>query len=145
MVRRGKTQSSVSERKHWLWVWVAAALPLLGWWAYGLLDLDEGFYGAITAEMNRRGEWITPYYNGTPWFEKPILIYWLAKPCIALFGEMIGPRLPSVLCAVGAYAVIAWFGRKRLGDSAAQISVLALGSSLLMVGVSRMMLTDPPR
>jgi 4-amino-4-deoxy-L-arabinose transferase-like glycosyltransferase len=119
-------------------------LPLLGWWAYGLLDLDEGFYGAVTAEMNRRGEWITPFYNGHPWFEKPILLYWLAKPCLAWFGVAIGPRLPSVLSTVATYGTVAWFVRRRFGDQTAQLAVLILASSLLVVAVGRMMLTDPP-
>jgi 4-amino-4-deoxy-L-arabinose transferase-like glycosyltransferase len=134
----------VPERSRWPLVWLFAVLPLLGWWAYGLFDLDEGFYGAIVAEMNRRGEWITPFYNGKPWFEKPILTYWLAKPCLALFGDMIGPRLPSILCTVATYGVVAWFARKRFGEAAAQIAVLILASSLLVVGAGRMMLTDPP-
>jgi 4-amino-4-deoxy-L-arabinose transferase-like glycosyltransferase len=44
-----------------LWPWVlAACIPLIGWWSYGLFDLDEGFYAAVVAEMNRRGEWINP-------------------------------------------------------------------------------------
>ncbi len=118
-------------------------IPLLGWWTYGLLDLDEGFYAAITGEMNRRGEWITPLYNGHPWFEKPILLYWFAKPSVAAFGEMIGPRLPSVLATIGLYAVCAWFAKRRLGTTQAVLVPLILGSSLLLVGIGRMMLTDP--
>ena len=47
---------------------VICTIPLLGWWMYGLFDLDEGFYAAVVAEMNRRGEWITPFFNGKPWF-----------------------------------------------------------------------------
>lgn len=119
-------------------------LPLLGWWTTGLMDLDEGFYGAIVAEMNRRGEWITPYFNGHPWFEKPILLYWLAKPCMLLFGPIVGPRLPSVLLTVAIYAVVAWFARRRLNDAVAQMTVLILASSLLFVAVGRMMMTDVP-
>ena len=65
-------------------VFLFACLPLFGWWMTGLFDVDEGFYGAVVAEMNRRHEWITPYFNGHPWFEKPILLYWLAKPCMML-------------------------------------------------------------
>jgi len=121
-----------------------ALLPLLGWWITGLFDLDEGFYGAVVGEMNRRGEWITPFYNGSPWFEKPILLYWLAKPCMFLFGEMIGPRLPSVLCMLGTYALVGWFARRRFGDRVGQLSVLILASSLLIVALGRMMLTDAP-
>jgi len=134
----------VSSRTRWLIVWGLAFLPLAGWWLYGLLDVDEGFYAAVVAEMNRRGEWITPFYNGKPWFEKPILLYWLAKPSLLIFGEMIGPRLPSVATALGTYGVIAWFGVKRFNSQTAQLAVLILASSLLVIGTGRMMMTDMP-
>lgn len=128
-------------RRHWSFL--LALLPLLGWWTYGLFDLDEGFYAAIAAEMNRRGEWITTFYNGKPWFEKPILTYWLVKPSLALFGDMVGPRVPSVLATAGLYALCAWFAKRRLTESAARWVPLVLGTSLLVVGSGRMLLTDP--
>ncbi|MEQ1824098.1 MAG: glycosyltransferase family 39 protein [Fimbriimonadaceae bacterium] len=138
-------------------------LPLLGWWFYGLFDLDEGYYGAAAMEMIRRHEWITPYYNGSPWFEKPILIYWLAKPSIMLFGPEIGARLPSVVSALALYWMSMTFALRyfrltpaqslrisqkiRAADystNAAAIAGLALGTSLLVVALGRMMMTDMP-
>jgi 4-amino-4-deoxy-L-arabinose transferase-like glycosyltransferase len=133
-----------TDRTRWLLTLALATLPLLGFWLYGLFDIDEGYYAAVASEMNRRGEWITPLYNGQPWYEKPILLYWLAKPTIAIFGEMLGPRLPSALCAVGTLALIGWYGRRRLTPLSGQIAMLVLGSSLLFVAVGRMMLTDMP-
>lgn len=125
------------------WTFLVALIPLLGWWTYGLFDLDEGFYAAIAAEMNRRGEWITTYYNGKPWFEKPILTYWLLKPSLVLFGEMVGPRVPSILATAGLYALCAWFAKRRLSEGAARWVPIVLGTSLLVVGAGRMVLTDP--
>lgn len=122
---------------------VICLIPLLGWWVYGLFDLDEGFYAAVVAEMNRRGEWITPYFNGKPWFEKPILLYWVAKPCLALFGGEFGIRLPSILATLGTYAIVAWFGRRRLGALSGAASALVLATSLFFVAVGRMVLVDP--
>jgi 4-amino-4-deoxy-L-arabinose transferase-like glycosyltransferase len=119
-------------------------LPLIGWWTYGLFDLDEGFYGAVTAEMARRGEWITPYFNGSPWFEKPILLYWLARPCMQLFGDMIGPRMPSVICSLLLAWTIFKLSRPVIGLSGALASVLVCATSLLMVALGRMMMTDMP-
>ena len=127
----------------WLGPLALAILPLLGWWTYGLFDVDEGFYGAVVAEMNRRGEWLTPLYNGHPWFEKPILLYWLAKPSVAAFGVWVGPRLPSVLATIGTYGLVLQFARRHLSWDAAKMSLIALSSSLLFVGAGRMMLTDP--
>lgn len=107
-----------------------------------MFDIDEGFYGAVVAEMNRRGEWITPFYNGHPWFEKPILLYWIAKPSMLVFGDWFGPRLPSVLATLGTYCLVAWFARRRFDDRTARLCVLVTASSLLVVGVGRMMMTD---
>ncbi len=129
-------------RRHW--TLFIAILPLLGWWTYGLFDLDEGYYAAIAGEMNRRSEWITPIYNGHPWFEKPILIYWLMKPSLMLFGDGVGPRMPSVVTTVLLYLLCSWFARRRLSEMAARWTPIVLGSSLLIVGAGRMALTDPP-
>lgn len=126
------------------WIWIASILPLLGFWTYGLFDLDEGFYAGAAVEMLRRGEWITPYFNGQPWFEKPILLYWLSMPTIGLFGGEFGARLPSVLCGIGTLVAVFLGGRAWLGRSSAIWATLVLGSSVLMVGVDRMMLADPP-
>ncbi|RYG47250.1 phospholipid carrier-dependent glycosyltransferase [bacterium] len=121
-----------------------AALPLLGWWLTGLSDLDEGFYGAIAAEMNRRSEWVTPYYNGAPWFEKPVLLYWFGKITIGLFGFDFGPRLSSVLCTLATVAIVGVWGERRLRPGAGILAALILGSSLMPIALGRMMMTDPP-
>jgi 4-amino-4-deoxy-L-arabinose transferase-like glycosyltransferase len=127
----------------WL-IFVLAILPLSTWSLTGLFDLDEGFYGAVVSEMNRRHEWITPYYNGQPWFEKPILLYWLAKPMVLIFGDQIGPRLPSVLSTIGLYALLAWFANRTMGLKAKSAVVIFAGSSLLILALGRLMMTDAP-
>lgn len=128
-------------RSFWL-AWAFSVVPLLGFWLYGLFDLDEGFYAAVVGEMNRRGEWITPYFQGQPWFEKPILLYWLAKPSVMLFGEDFGPRLPSILAMAAVYWLVGWWVRRHFSLRAAMLSMIAVGSSLLVVAVGRMMLAD---
>lgn len=123
-------------------------IPLLGWWLYGLFDLDEGFYAAVVGEMNRRGEWITPYVNGKPWFEKPILLYWVAKPLVMVFGQALGARMPSILATAGCYALVFWFARHHLDKLAIRpvrsgyAAMLVLATSLLFVAVGRLMMTD---
>lgn len=122
--------------------WLPCLIPVLGWWTYGLFDLDEGFYAAVVGEMNRRGDWITPFYNGQPWFEKPILMYWFAKPSVMLFGEDLGPRLPSVLAFAGTIALVGWWCKRRFTLGAAKLAMLACASSLLVVALGRMMTAD---
>lgn len=119
-----------------------ACIPLFGWWMTGLFDLDEGFYGAVVAEMNRRGEWITPFYNGSVWFEKPILLYWLAKPCVMLFGIDFGIRLPSVICTILLFVVCGFFAKRRYGTDAQTATYFCLGTSILVIALGRLMMTD---
>src|SRR2546421_10300574 len=140
-MRKSKILNPRSKIK-WLLIVALAIIPLLGFWAYGLFDLDEGFYGAVVAEMNRRREWITPYYMGAPWFEKPILIYWLAKPSVLLFGKGIGPRLPSVLATLGLYALCGLYIRKRISSTAGMWTIGILGSCILVVALGRLMTPD---
>lgn len=123
-------------------LWAIALVPLLGFWLYGLFDIDEGFYAAITQEMIWRRDLIIPHYNGEPWFEKPILLYWLAVPSVLAFGESVGPRLPSVLAFALVLVTTYGFVRLKLSEAAAGLSMLVLATSLLPVAVSRMMMTD---
>ncbi|MBI1756579.1 MAG: glycosyltransferase family 39 protein [Fimbriimonas ginsengisoli] len=136
----GQGRSGLSTR--WIATFVLAAIPLLGWWLYGLFDVDEGYYGAVVAEMNGRHEWITPFYNGHPWFEKPILLYWLAKPAVMALGPWVGARLPSAFCTMGLFGVVAWAGARRSSPLTGQLAALVLASSVLVVGVGRMMMPD---
>lgn len=135
--------SERNDSTRWLETAFVALLPFLGWWQYGLFDLDEGYYGAVVAEMNRRNEWVTPLFNGHPWFEKPILLYWAAKPTMALFGDVIGPRLPSVLATLITIFLIGRFTQKYFTPLTAQYSVLVMSGSLLPVAVGRQMMCDP--
>lgn len=129
-------------RQQYLWVAVLAIVPLLGWWAYGLSDLDEGFYGAVIREMLRRGDFVTPYYNGHPWFEKPILLYWLSAPMVLLFGDEFGPRMSSVLASLGLYWLIFSQTRRIAGERAGLMAALFCSSSLLVVAVGKSLMTD---
>lgn len=125
-------------------VWFACVLPLLGFWTYGLFDLDEGFYGAVVRDMIHRHDWITPTLAGKPWFEKPILAYWLAIPSVQMFGDWVGPRLPSVLCTIATVAVIFRFVRKHSSAEVARLACLVYATNLLVVAIGRMMMTDAP-
>lgn len=128
-------------RRYWIFV---CALPYLGFWAYGLTDLDEGFYGAVTMDMLRRGDWITPTLNGTPWFEKPILAYWLSMPLCAISPNEFMARLPSFMCTLATAWVLYRFVKNHLGEDTAILSALVYSTSILVVGIGRMMMTDAP-
>ena len=124
------------------WAAILAVLPFLGWWLYPVFDLDEGFYAAIVGEMQRRGDWITPHYNGVPWFEKPILLYWAVAPLDALWQSEFMLRLPSVAATLGtAWILYRWIGSAH-GQAAGVITGLAYATSLVPVTMGRLMTPD---
>src|SRR2546425_13163484 len=64
----------------------------------GLVSPDEPRYAAIAREMLMTGDYITPRLYGMPWFEKPVLTYWVAAIGFKVFGiNEAGARFPSAL------------------------------------------------
>ncbi len=95
------------------------AIHLAGIWALPLLDRDETYYAEVTREMNGRGDFVVPYYNGKPWLEKPPLLYWTQSVAFKVFGEnSFAARFPTVVATALTSLVILSFGT-RLYDAAA--------------------------
>ena len=106
-----------------LWLCIVAALIDLR--AFGLTDLDEGFYASVAWEMCQSGDWRTPSFLGEPWFEKPPLLYWLMLGSMRLFGENeFALRLPSALMYALTLALLAWWGNRQLGAGAGSWAAL---------------------
>lgn len=85
---------------------------------FPLLDPDEGLHASIAQEMVERGDWITPRFLGQPFFDKPILYFWIEAVSLRLFGSNeAAVRLPGLMFGLlGAMTtgLLAWrmFGRK---------------------------------
>ncbi len=85
-----------------IWLFTLGVIALfwdLG--AIGLVDETEPLFAEAARQMTVTGDWITPYFNGEPRFDKPPLIYW----AITLLYRTIGVnpwavRLPSALAAL---------------------------------------------
>lgn len=96
-----------------LGIW--ALLALLCWVAFfnGLtildpLDKTEALQIGIAQEMFRHHELVTPRWNFHPYFDKPVLPYWLAGTTYRLLGpHPTAARIPAALSA--SAAVIALF------------------------------------
>jgi 4-amino-4-deoxy-L-arabinose transferase-like glycosyltransferase len=124
-----------------LWLCIVAALIDLR--AFGLTDLDEGFYASVAWEMHQSGDWRTPTFLGEPWFEKPPLLYWLMAGSMRLFGENeFALRLPSALLYALTLALLAWWGNRRLGAGAGSWAALLFGLAPLSLILARLAITD---
>ncbi len=130
---------------------VLVALPLLylvyffGLTATGVLLPDEPRYAAIGRAMAQSGDWITPRLWGTPWFEKPALLYWMTAAATRLgLDTELAPRLPVALTAVAFLVFFWWILSREFGSRAAWLSTLILGTSGMWIGFSQSGVTDIP-
>jgi len=72
----------------------------------GLVDETEPLFAEAARQMTVTGDWITPFFNEEPRFDKPPLIYWLMAIAYSLFGvNEWAARLPSALAAAGLTAL----------------------------------------
>ncbi len=123
--------------------WGFCLLPFLWFWMTGLFDLDEGYYAAVSDRMIRTGDWIIPKFDGVPWLEKPILVYWITNPMLLAFGDVFGPRLSSIFCSLGTIALVGWFVSKLVGRERGEIARWVLAGTALFVVTGNMLITDP--
>ena len=132
-----------------------------------LIDRDEPRFARATQEMIERGEWAVPYFNSDPamsdearWravfagaasesvgyrFDKPILIYWLMRPCYALLGvNEFSARLPSVICS----ALLVWLtfqvGARWFSATAGFVAGFGLLTCLQILIHGRLAVADMP-
>ncbi len=123
-------------------VWPAALLAgftyLYGLSATGLIGKDEPRYASIAREMARSGDWITPRLWGSPWFEKPALLYWVEGLGFRLgLGPELAPRLPIALCALAFLVFFWWMLRSEFGSLAAWLATLILATTGGYLGYSQ--------
>jgi len=121
----------------------ACALFFVGLGSTGLFDADEPAYAGAAREMLERGDWVTPYFNGQPRFDKPILFYWLTLLSYRVFGiTEFAVRFWSALAGVGLVVLLWRAARRRMGDEAALWTGVAFSANLLTALLARAAVTD---
>lgn len=140
--------SGVSHRNLWLAVLFFAGLAALFVDAtgdVGLLGPDEPRYASIGREMAVSGDWITPRLWGSPWYEKPPLLYWLIAGGHALgLGDDLAPRVPVALFSV-LFLALQFFLLVRLhGERIAWMATLLLSTTAGWSAYSQIGVTDLP-
>jgi len=106
---------------------------------------DEPRFAEATRQMFARGDFLTPYLNDAPRFEKPILFYWGQAAAYAAFGDNeFAARLPSALAGIGIVLVLYLLGVEIASRRAALVAALVMATMFRFVTFARIGLTDVP-
>lgn len=111
----------------------------------GVTGQDEYWLSFRTPmEMLARGDWLTPWLNGAPRFQKPPLVYWFTCATYTLDGvSLVAARSSGVLAGAALAAFTAALYRRLFGASGLVAGLLVLGSLGVAVDSRRCMLDVP--
>lgn len=108
-----------------------------------LFDLDEGAFSEATRQMFVRGDFISPYVNYQPRFDKPILIHWMQAIGVWLFGvNEVGFRLPSAVAGAFWVWVVYRFVREFMDRTTALTAAIITATSLGVMAIGRAATAD---
>lgn len=110
-----------------------------------MLGPDEPRYAAVGRAMAETGRLVTPKLWGSPWFEKPPLLYWLtAVGTWAGLNRDVAGRVPIVGLSIIFLIVFFLLLRSEFGFEAASVAAMLLACSASWVTFSSLCLTDLP-
>lgn len=110
-----------------------------------ITDSDEAFYADSAREMVASGDWITPYYNYEPRFQKPVLYYWLtAAASLVLGANEMAARFWAAMAGLGLVLVTAAAGRRWYDESTGLLAGAIVATNVGYFSIGRMALPDLP-
>jgi 4-amino-4-deoxy-L-arabinose transferase-like glycosyltransferase len=122
------------------------SLPLfyqLGRWP--LLEPDEGRNAEVAREMLAQGSWIVPSFNGLPYLDKPVLLFWMIAGAFRAVGiGEVGARLPAAGSAVALLVLTFLIARALLGTRGALLATVVTGTTPLFLIFGRLTIFDMP-
>jgi len=125
---------------------VALLLFVVLFWRLGqptFWDPDEAHYAQTTRELIRTGDWLAPYYNEQPFFDKPILFHWLQGAAMTLFGmNELGARIVPALAALALVGVTMWLGATLVSFDVGLIAALILAANPAIFALARYAILD---
>jgi 4-amino-4-deoxy-L-arabinose transferase-like glycosyltransferase len=78
-----------------------------------MTDADEAYYAQAAREMVASGDWLTPHYNFSDRWQKPVLYYWLTAALYVVVGTSEwAARAWSALSGVGLAALTFYIARR---------------------------------
>src|SRR5215831_1729900 len=93
--------------------------------------------------MLRTGDFLAPFYNEQPFFDKPILFYWFQAAGMAVAGQHeTGARLASGVAAVALAATTLWLGTALFSFEIGFVAALLLAASPPVFALARYAILD---
>ena len=106
-------------------------------------DPDEAHYAQTTRELVESGDWLAPYYNQQPFFDKPILFHVLQGIPMSLLGPTeSAARLVPALAALALILTTWWLGAVMVSADVGFLGALFLTVSPGVFGLSRYAILD---
>jgi len=132
----------VKHRPEWWWVALWGVLVAVALTLRPLLPIDETRYLSVAWEMWLRQDWLVPYLNGSPYPDKPPLLFWGILLGWRVFGvNEWWPRLFPPLAALLCVFLLVRLARRLSTDDLTGRAVPLL-SGLLWVTYSTLVLFD---
>src|SRR5262249_38732053 len=125
---------------------LCAVLFFVGMGRVALIDPDEPYYAVPALEMLRAGSWRVPLFHGQPWFDKPILFYWVVLGAFRVLGTSeLAARIGSGLAALAGVVAMFFHARRRAGGARplpTLLPPLILATPLEYAVLARFAITD---
>ncbi|HEY9791266.1 MAG TPA: glycosyltransferase family 39 protein [Candidatus Obscuribacterales bacterium] len=104
----------------------------------------EVFFAECAREMVAFNNMVTPLYQSKPFFDKPILVYWLIVAMYKTFGVThLVARVPSMIAGLATVALTAIATRKLTSsDKTGLIAAICTGSSFMFFSFAYLCMSD---
>jgi 4-amino-4-deoxy-L-arabinose transferase-like glycosyltransferase len=135
------------QKKEILWVLILILLCLILFFfrlgARPLWDIDEGMHAATSKEMILSGDWVTPKFNGVPFYDKPIFHNWLVALAFVVFGfTEFAARLPAAVLGSGCVLITYLLGRAMFHPTVGFLGAAILATAAEFIVLSRSVVHD---
>lgn len=142
-----ETRTSAGFRLALACVLIAAAVMYCTFALYwGKFSRAEVFFAECAREMISQNNMVTPLYHGQPFFDKPILAYWLIISMFKGVGiSHWAARVPSIGAALVTVGLTAWATLRTARGAREQAGILAammLGSSFMFFSFAYLCMSD---
>jgi 4-amino-4-deoxy-L-arabinose transferase len=109
------------------------------------LERAEVYFMDAARAMVESGDWLVPRYQGRPFFDKPILAYWLMAAAMKALGTTSGAaRAVAVAAALALVASTAWLGLLLFGRRSALCGAVVLATTVGFLSFARVAMSDMP-